>query len=169
MRKDRREDGPRGLLTAARDFQEVAEDALSAHTKRAVEYSPLIEHSPSVLELDPPSVAVFYNFCHAIELALKAYIRQQDVLPLSELRSRRFGHDISRLLEVAIENGLRDECRLTESQIEHIHAVSDLYSSKGLEYFRLGFIQLPPIAEIRDATSALVEGLHPMNLRLARK
>ena len=169
MRKDRREDGPRGLLTAARDFQEVAEDALSAHTKGAAEFSPLSEHPPFVLEDHPPSLAVFYNFCHAIELALKVYIRQQDVLPLSELRSRRFGHKISRLLEVAIENGLRDECRLTESQIEHIHAVSGLYSSKGLEYFRLGSMQLPPIIEIRDATSALIEGLHPMKLRLARE
>lgn len=62
MRKDWREDSPRGLLTGARDFQVVAEDALSAHTKRAVEYSPLSERSPSVLELDPPSVAVFCNF-----------------------------------------------------------------------------------------------------------
>ncbi len=169
MRKDWREDSPCGFLTAAREFQVVAKDALSAHTKGTAEYSPLSEHPPFVLENDPPSVAVFYNFCHAIELALKAFIRQQEALRLSELRSRRFGHKISRLLEVAIENGLRDECRLTEAQIEHIHAVSDLYSSKGLEYFRLGRIQLPPIAEIRDATSALVEGLHPLNLRLARK
>ncbi|MDE0101702.1 MAG: hypothetical protein OXN89_04925 [Bryobacterales bacterium] len=167
MSNDWREDSPRGLLTDAQSFQLVAEDALCAHTKRAAEDSPFSEDSPYILKCDPPSLAIYYNFCHGIELALKAYIRQQNVLRLSKLRSRKFGHNISHLLDVAIEHGLCDECSLTETQIEHIHAISDSYSGKGLEYFRLGSIHLPPIVVIRDATRALVEGIRPMKLRLA--
>lgn len=164
-----REDSPRGLCTEAIDFRTAARDALDAHIKRASLTSPLPSDSSCVLlQLNPSSLVVYYFFLHAIELALKSYLRQVEAVTLKELRGWEFGHDISRLIDVALENGICDQCSLEESHIGALRCLSPLYKDKRFEYFRLGLISLPPIELIANAADGLIDGIKGMKLRLAK-
>ena len=112
-------------------------------------------------------MAIYYNFLHAIELALKAYLRQVEAMPLKKRRSRAFGHNIARLLKVAIEEGICSHCSLQQDQIAALHMISGLYSNKRLEYFYLGGGTLPHIHLLVGAADVIIKGINSMNLRLA--
>lgn len=88
---------------------------------------------------------------------------------MEKLRNPPFGHNISKLLTVAIERDIRSHCALEENQIQALHQSSCVYSNKGLEYFQLELITLPPIDPIPIATDVLIDGIKAMNLRLAKE
>ena len=150
-----RQDSPRGLCTAAKEFRDVGQDALAAHMKRVQ---------------SPASFPIYYNFLHAIELLLKAYLRQVDAVPLKELRNQPYRHNISKLLEVSIEKGICSHCKLNSDQIDAIHEASCEYSTKRLEYFYLGLTTTTKISikRIADATDTLVDGIDDIDLRIAK-
>ena len=158
-----REDSPRGLCTKAQDFRNVGRDALEAHKTRLRAESP----TGTILIAHPPSFPVYYLFLHAIELVLKAYLRQMEVATLKELRSKKYGHDISELIRAATANGLDSLCQLTPRQREAIYQVAGLYLEKRFEYFQLGLVTIPPIEPIAEATDVLINGIRRMKLRLA--
>ena len=116
----------------------------------------------------PPSLPLYYNFLHAIELGLKSYIRQVDAVSMEDLR-KKFSHKISPLLRVAIEHDLRSHCRsLKESQITALHEISWLYSDKQFEYFRLRLFEVVTINPIAEAADAILDGIGSLPLRLAQ-
>jgi hypothetical protein len=47
----------------------------------------------------------YFLLCHAIELALKAYLAKVGMMP-KRLRSKRYGHNLTRLATDAIKKGL---------------------------------------------------------------
>ena len=52
---------------------------------------------------------IYYLFLHAIELALKSYLRQVQAVALKELRGRAFGHDIfGSFTQVTLQAGVFD-------------------------------------------------------------
>ncbi len=159
-----REDSPRGLCTKAQDFRNVGRDALEAHKARLRAQSP----TGTILISLPPSFPVYYLFLHAIELVLKAYLRQMELATLKELRSRKYGHDISELIRVATTNGLDSLCQLTPRQREAVYQVAGLYLEKRFEYFQLGLVTIPPIELLAEAADVLIEGIRRMHLRLAK-
>ena len=53
----------------------------------------------------PPDWPRYFMLCHAIELALKAYLALHGV-SVRKLQSRKFGHDLEKLLSKAMERGL---------------------------------------------------------------
>ena len=165
---DWREDSPRGLCTEAICFRTAARDALDAHIKRVGRTSPLPSDSSFVLQTDPPSSVIYYIFLHAIELALKSYLRQVKAVTLKELRGRAFGHDISRLIDVALANGICAYCSLKQIHIDAVCCLSPLYKDKRFEYFRLGLITLPQIEILTDAADVIIDGIKGMSLRLAK-
>jgi hypothetical protein len=54
---------------------------------------------------DPPDWPRYFMLCHSVELALKAYLLLQGV-SADKLRSKKFGHDLKKLLRRAIKLGL---------------------------------------------------------------
>ena len=142
-----RQDSPQGLLTEARGFRDVGQCALdNYHTSFAF--------------------PIYYLFLHAIELALKAYLRQVEAVPMDKLRLE-YGHNISKLIRKATDENLRAYCSLNDPQIKALNALSDIYSKKEFEYFRLGPYNLPDIQLVAAATDVLVENIRLMELRVA--
>ena len=149
-----RQNSPRGFLSEAKSFRDVARDALKGQEK-----IPLLESFPSL--------PVYYLFLHSIELSLKAYILQVEKLTIRQLRSR-YGHDISKLLSRAILHGLASHCVLDEEQMKSVRHMADYYKNKQLEYFELMlFSNVPSIAPIARAADDLINGIGRIDLRIA--
>jgi hypothetical protein len=55
--------------------------------------------------IPPQSWPRYFMLCHAIELALKAYLAYQGATP-KELRAKNVGHNLTELLTRAINKGL---------------------------------------------------------------
>ena len=105
-----RQDSPQGLLTEAREFRDVGQCALDHYRNKF-------------------AFPIYYLFLHAIELALKAYLRQVNAVTMAELRLD-YGHNISKLIRKATDENLRSYCSLNDPQIEALNALSDIYSKK---------------------------------------
>ena len=146
-REEWRQDSPQGLWTEAREFRDVGQCALKAHPNKF-------------------AFPIYYLFLHAVELSLKAYLRQVEAATMAELR-REYGHNISKLIDKAIDKNLCSHCSLNETQIKVLDALSDIYSKKDFEYFRLGFYSLPNIQLVAATADVLVEDIGKMKLRVA--
>ena len=64
----------------------------------------------------PPDWPRYFLFCHAIELVLKAYLAQYGVPPIT--LERNFGHDLTLLLNAAIDLGLRPSNPETRTYVQ---------------------------------------------------
>lgn len=53
----------------------------------------------------PISWPHYFLFCHAVELALKAYLLQSGLM-LSQLRKKDFGHNLNKLMQEAVKHNL---------------------------------------------------------------
>jgi hypothetical protein len=89
----------------------------------------------------PSSVALFL-MGHSIELALKAFLLAKNV-PLSDLRSRDFGHNLEALLAEARLRGIGDVVEITQIDAGVIHLLNIEYSTKRFEYIRTGIMTIP--------------------------
>ncbi len=89
------------------------------------------------------SLTGYFLFGRSIELSLKAYLLERDV-PINIL-ARKFGHDLSKLLDKALEEGLKEMVDLTEQDIAVIHCLNDSYSTKRYEYKETGAMYAYPL------------------------
>ena len=157
-----RGDSPIGLRRYGREFVTIGHDALKAHRTR-YPCTPLDQH----LGTGAPG-AIYYNFLHGVELGLKSYLRHTDAVPLRRLRSRSFGHDLSRLLDVSIEHGLRTACpELRDIHIETIRFGNEPYKDKEFEFIRIGGAQYPTIDAIAEASETLMNELEKLPMKPA--
>ena len=145
-----RADSPRGFLTDAREFRDIGRCAMDNNYARRAPFP------------------VYYLLLHAIELALKGYLRQVNAVTMKELRGRKYGHNISKLLKKAIGEDLRSCCSLSDEQIQTLNALSHDYAGKEFEYFRLGLYKLPAIEFVARAADVLVDNIGRMDLRTAK-
>ncbi len=104
-----------------------------------------------------------YLVCHALELALKAFLSLKGY-PLDNLAGGKFGHDLESLLDEAKRNGLDDFVKLEEDQKFQIVRASNYYASKAFEYpavFELmrGNPEMPNTNILIDITETLVAAL----------
>ncbi len=127
-----------GLWTYAKDYMEAGYIVIS--------------NMPRAL---PPTPA-YYLCCHAIELALKAYLRGTGA---SILNLKRIGHDLLKAYKEALRVGLKDIYELTPEQIDAIELVNNLYSNKEFEYIKVGFKRLPQIDVLYGTATSLVYAL----------
>ncbi len=81
----------------------------------------------------PFSPARTYLICHALELALKAFLSLKG-RPLRELAGGELGHNLENLLDEAEQQGLSDLVQLEEPQIAEIRRASKYYAEKIFEY-----------------------------------
>ncbi len=147
---------PPGLRRYANEYDQVAKDALEAFRAKLPESQRHHSHVP---------FAIYYNFLHAIELALKSYMVHTGS-DLGELR--RVGHNLEEALDLYIEKGIRDNCpKLTDLLVGTIRHASPTYKDKDFEYIRVGPIQLEHIDQIAMASSALLAGIGNIEMQPA--
>lgn len=104
-----------------------------------------------------------YLVCHAIELALKAYLSLRGAT-MVDLADGAFGHNLESILAKAIEGDLANLVPLTESQTKAIRLATTYYAGKVFEYPAIGealsaYPQSPPIEVLFEAAACLVEAL----------
>ena len=159
-----RGDSPVGLRRFGEEFITVGKDALKAHRRK---------NPPTLLEQHLGEVAphaIYYNFLHGVELGLKSYLRHIDAIPLKKLRSRSYGHDLCRLLDVAIRHGLRARCpRLEDPHIDVIRCSNERYMQKEFEYIRTGLARYPPIDAVAKAAKTLIDELNGLRMQPAKQ
>ena len=80
---------------------------------------------------------------HALELYLKTYLLNCG-MKLTPLTKRPYGHDIARLLDECIRHCMEKDFRISPELKTDISRLSIVYASKGLEYFSLTFLFVPP-------------------------
>jgi len=103
-----------------------------------------------------------YLACHSIELSLKAF------LALNGERlsgAKRFGHDLSSLLEKAKIQELEDVVALTTEELNEIIKASPYYNEKVFEYPSLSeaaraYPGDPTVSYLLNAAQKLVDGLY---------
>jgi len=103
-------------------------------------------------------VPALYLIGHSIELSLKAYLLKQGV-PLRQLRSWKFGHDLHALLRKAKELKLERLVKLDtpeEGAFELLHA---LYSTKQLEYIVTGAKHFPVFGLVEIVAARLFNAI----------
>lgn len=103
-------------------------------------------------------VTVLYLTGHSIELVLKAFLLHAGV-PLSELKGKKFGHDLHRCMRKAKELGLSAHVALRPDEFEVIEILNDLYARKELEYFMRGFKTYPSYGPLETAAARLLNGI----------
>ena len=113
---------------------------------------------------------IYFNFLHGIELGLKAYLLHVNAATINELKSKQLGHNLSNLLDKALEHDLHSNCpELTDSVIDVIRFSSNTYADKQYEYVRIGSVQLMPIDKVVEAADILIRGLKQLDMKSANE
>ncbi len=106
------------------------------------------------------SAPVHYLYAHALELALKAFLRTQGV-SIDVLKGKSLGHNLEKILEKAKSNGLESYIALTPERDLDIYYLNYCYQNKDFEYFLKGSATIPEskmVAKlVRDILAATKE------------
>jgi hypothetical protein len=110
-----------------------------------------------------------FLFCLSLELALKGFLLANGI-PKKELATKRYGHDLEKLLTKAQELGLNKLITITPEQEEEIKKANIIYSNKkeggGFVYFNVfyaggGGPPLPDLSILEKITNSLISSLEP--------
>jgi hypothetical protein len=80
---------------------------------------------------------------HAIELYLKAFLFAHGYGE-TRLKDRQFGHNLKRLLDEGLANGLDSMVHISQAAKTDVEAFSKAYASKALQYFSIMYLVLAP-------------------------
>ena len=157
--EDWRQATPLGLRRYAEEYDRVANDALQCFRDRLPEPQRHHTHVP---------FPIYFNFLHAIELALKSYMLHTGS-DLRELTSPNgVGHNLEAALDVCIKRSIQDNCpEVTDVLMGTIRHANQMYQPKEFEYIRVGFVELAHIDQIAMASSALLAGISNMEMQPA--
>lgn len=105
----------------------------------------------------------YYLVCHAIELALKAYLSLHQVTML-ELSDNPYGHNLDAILAAAEAKGLSTVVHLSDAETAEIRNATTYYNGKLFEYPAYGealsaYPRLPNLELLLAAAIALIEKL----------
>jgi HEPN domain-containing protein len=105
------------------------------------------------------SLPAYFLFGRSVELSLKAYLLACG-MPMKELKSREFGHNLSALLREANTRGLPDYVPLESIETGVIELLSYDYMEKRLEYRVTGGTYYLPLIDVTEHVARkLVSGL----------
>jgi hypothetical protein len=148
MYDDPRRTTPIGLARYSRDFFECA---LAADDK--------VGRRPGFEIIAP--IPVMYLVGHSIELSLKAYLAFHGI-PLRELRSKKYGHDLEKCHKKAKELGLNIHAKLDEGESRALTVLNELYSTKQLNYIVSGVKQFPTFGSIEGICRKFLDAICPI-------
>jgi hypothetical protein len=140
---------PTGFLVYAEDFHSAGIGWESDH-----KYSPV----------------PFFLFCRAIELGLKSFALTKGE-KISFLKSRKVGHDLITVLNIAKKHSLSDFVDMTSIDEIEIAKANQYYSDKGFEYFKLENLfdksKLPDLQVLRNYSEKLLKNIKEFTLSSA--
>lgn len=111
------------------------------------------------------SLPAYFLLGRSVELSLKAYLLGCGT-QISDLRSRKFGHNLSALLNAALELGLQREVPLEEIEVGAIKLLSYDYMEKRFEYRVTGGTYYLPLINVTwEVTRKLAFQLEPFCLQ----
>lgn len=139
---------PIGLVNYAKDFFDCAIIA-DEHMGQQPGY-----------EIIAP-IPVMYLAGHSIELCLKAYLLFKEV-PYIDLKSKKYGHDLTICLDKANELGLCAQVYLTDGEYIALSALNNLYSTTELSYIKTGEKEFPVFGPIQSVCSKLLNAIYPL-------
>ncbi|MDK9558269.1 hypothetical protein QQF73_11615 [Marinobacter sp. M216] len=105
-------------------------------------------------------VPVMYLIGHAIELSLKAFLSSKNI-SLSDLASKRYGHDLVKCYDKACELGLRDLVAFESGEVEGMRVLNKLYCTKQLNYIVTGEKIFPVFGPIQSFAERLLGVVGP--------
>ena len=107
----------------------------------------------------------YYLHCHSLELILKAFLLTKNV-PMDDLKSQKLGHNLTKILNRAKQEGLSDIVEITQVQNAEIRKANAYYNvpQKGFEYFKVTsaitkYRDLPDIEILAELTARLIAEL----------
>ena len=109
--------GPTGLWVYGKDYKNAA----------AILPQPSVPYEP----------VRFYLVCHSIELLLKAFLSLRGATML-ELSENKYGHDLEKLLDAALEYELDTLVNLPARHIAEVRKAAIYYGGKVFEYPAVG-------------------------------
>ena len=118
---------PSGLLRHANEFLHAAELVLK--------------------DSNEVSIPSYFLFGRSIELSFKAFLLSRG-MRISELKSKKFGHDLSALLDEALSRGIGELIVIDELAEGVIRLLSEDYLNKRFEYRETGGIYLLPLINV---------------------
>lgn len=153
-----RRDRPLGWWKFGMDSLTAGHDALDAMRSRT---------QNTKLHYVFPSFPIYYCFLQGVELGLKAYLRHKDIRSMEQLK--KIGHDITKLLNIAEQNGIRQQLSwLTDRDFTILHSHSPMYKDKEFTYIRTGIVSsirgefisgLWPIDDLIEVADKLLVGI----------
>ena len=123
---------PSGFLTHAREF--LAAGVLVLNRAEGV------------------SLPAYFLLGRSVELSLKAFLLARGV-EASELKFRKYGHNLSSLLDAALKHGIMREVKLETIEIGVIKLLSYDYMEKRFEYRDTGGTYHLPLIDVTEQVS----------------
>ena len=108
----------------------------------------------------------YYLYGHAMELALKAFLRSQGHT-VAQLRD--LGHDLEAALKTAEGAGLSTFVNLSNDDRTAVGLLNLYYRTKELEYIVVGVKHFPTVQSLRSCAQNLVRGTKGPSEIAARK
>ena len=132
----------RSMINGASDFFDAAETLWPSNTD-------LVHQSSK-----PTPFVVHYLIGHSIELSLKSFLLSRG-LKIDELKSNKYGHNLSVLLSESRRRKLGNIVKLTQRERKAIELLNVFYFTKELEYIKIAIYQFPPYKLIHDVANKL--------------
>jgi hypothetical protein len=85
----------------------------------------------------------YYLLGHALELFLKTFLLNRG-FKMSVLRFKPYGHDLSRLLNESVSEGIAQHLAVSAELIQDLDKFSKLYAGKDFEYLPSFFLLISP-------------------------
>ena len=92
---------------------------------------------------------------------LKSYLLFQGV-PLSDLRTKKYGHDLGKCLKKAKELGLNAYVKLDNGELRVLAVLNELYSTKQLNDIVTGEKEFPVFGLIESVNTKLLDVICPL-------
>ena len=102
----------------------------------------------------------YYLYCRSIELVIKAFLLAKGMTK-KQLKTRKFGHDLTALLIEAKKLGLEDIVVIESEWEIELSKANDYYFKKDFEYFNVtfGYHGLPSLAALNELSEKLLKSL----------
>lgn len=137
---------PIGVFLSGKSFFEAAQ-----HLQRACETSELR------LRFNMP---VYYLYCHAFELTLKAFLRAKG-MSAHRLASREFGHKLQVLWDACVAEGLQSNPVADAFIAQAVELLDPFAREFEFRYIKVGFKQLPTLTDVQSAVADLMAAVKP--------
>ena len=112
----------------------------------------------------------YFLFCRSIELGLKSFALTKGE-KIKHLRSKKVGHDLIAVLNIAKKHSLSDFLETTTIEDTEIAKANQYYNDKGFEYFKLKNLfnktNLPDLEVLRNYAEKIITNIKQYTLSSA--